>query len=236
MWPLVYGPHPSWRLGWSLGVDIVSSGTKICTFNCPYCELGDEIEPSTVRQEMISLSRLQSNLELARGVYADYVTFSGTGEPTLASNLAQAIDLVKEILGLPVAVLTNSSLLTRPDVRKDLAGADIVIAKLDAPDDALLQAVNRPAAPCTVSDILDGISALRRDHPGRVALQMMFVEANRDAAAQLAQIAREIKPDEVQLCTPIRPSLAEPLSIETMREIRREFTGLRVRCVFDGVR
>jgi len=129
---IVYGPVPSWRLGRSLGIDLLSQKAKTCNFNCIYCQLGETVNPVTQRGEFVSLAQLSDELNEVRGIAADYVTFSGTGEPTLAINLGQAIEVAKSTLNLPVAVLTNSSLMPSKGVRHDLAKADVVVATVDA--------------------------------------------------------------------------------------------------------
>ena len=126
---IIYGPVPSWRLGRSLGVDLVSTEGKTCSFDCIYCQLGRTIYPQMERREFVTMAQLATELEAVKNnIVADYVTFSGMAEPTLASNLGEAIRIAKLILPLPVAILTNSSLMPREDVCDDLAQADVVIA------------------------------------------------------------------------------------------------------------
>jgi len=115
-----------------LGIDLLSQKAKTCNFNCIYCQLGETVNPVTQRGEFVSLAQLSDELNEVRGIAADYVTFSGTGEPTLAINLGQAIEVAKSTLNLPVAVLTNSSLMPSKGVRHDLAKADVVVATVDA--------------------------------------------------------------------------------------------------------
>jgi wyosine [tRNA(Phe)-imidazoG37] synthetase (radical SAM superfamily) len=210
-----------------LGVDLLNARRKACSFNCVYCQLGETRHFAIEPAEFTSLEQLASEIKLLGGVEADYVTFSGMGEPTLASNLGEGIGLVKSALHLPVAVLTNSSLMFREDVRRQLALADTVVAKLDAPNEGLLTMVNRPAPELQFSQILDGIRRFRDEYRGRLALQMMFVESNEDYASELATLARQISPDEVQINTPQRPCAVRPLPPETLTEIRRRFTNLR---------
>ena len=225
---IVYGPVPSWRLGRSLGIDLLSTPGKTCSFDCIYCQLGPTVHPLTERREFVSLQQVSRELEAAKGTPADCVTFSGLGEPTLASNLAQAISLVRSVYDLPVAVLTNSTLMPRAEVRRDLEAVDVVVAKLDAPDDALLRSVNRPLGDCSIGEIVAGIRAFRKVYRGKLAIQMMFVEANRHSARQMAEMVRDLSPDEVQLNTPLRPCAVEPLSAEDMDAIQGEFRGLNV--------
>jgi len=236
MTSVIYGPVSSWRLGRSLGIDLLSTRGSTCSFDCTYCQLGKTVHPLSERNEFVTLAELARELEAAKGVPADYSTFSGVGEPTLASNLGKAIELVRSTLGLPVAVLTNSSFMPREDVRRELALADVVVAKVDAPDEERFQAVNRPFAGCTLDEILQGIRRFRSEYKGKLALQMMFVEANRDCAPEMARVARELSPDEVQINTPLRPCAVKPLPPDDIAAIRDKFSGLpRVVTVYEAV-
>ena len=232
---IVYGPVPSWRLGRSLGVDLLSTASNTCSFDCVYCQLGPTVNPQTERMEFVSLAQLARELGGVRHVPADYATFSGMGEPTLAANLGEAIETVKATLGLPVAVLTNSSLIPTEDVRNELGRADLVVAKVDAPTEEVFQAVNRPFGGYTLAEILQGLERFRAHYRGKLALQMMFVEANRDSAREMARVARELSADEVQINTPLRPCAVRPLPPEELAAIRTEFSGLeRVTTVYDA--
>jgi wyosine [tRNA(Phe)-imidazoG37] synthetase (radical SAM superfamily) len=223
---VIYGPVASWRLGRSLGIDLLNARRKVCSFNCVYCQLGKTGEFRVTPREFISLEQLTSEIKLLGPIQADYVTFSGTGEPTLASNLGEAINLARSILRLPIAVLSNSSLMFREDVRRQLAHADTVVAKLDAPNEEMLAAVNRPAPGVHFDQTKDGIRLFRDEYRGRLALQIMFIEANKDCACEIAALSRQISPDEVQINTPLRPCAVRPLPPESIAEIRREFANL----------
>ncbi|HEY90395.1 MAG TPA: radical SAM protein [Dehalococcoidia bacterium] len=234
---MVYGPVPSWRLGRSLGVDIINTSGKMCSFDCTYCQLGGSVSPVVRRRNFVDLAELSEELESLGRVEADYATFSGMGEPTLAANLGEAIGLVKSALKLPVAVLTNSSLISRDDVREDLLLADLVVAKIDAPDEILFRQVNRPRVRTTLRQIIDSIRLFRSTFQGKLALQMMFIDANKSAAAGMAELAREIMPDEIQVNTPLRPCAVEALPEEELARIKGEFAGLSgVVSVYDSPR
>ncbi|MGQ9493069.1 MAG: radical SAM protein [Anaerolineae bacterium] len=234
---VVYGPVPSWRLGRSLGVDPVSTQHKTCSFDCIYCQLGRTIHPLTERRCFVTVDVLRQHLVAAKGAPIDTVTFSGVGEPTLAINLGELADAArKEMGGYPVAILTNASFIWREDVQADLMHFDIVVAKLDAPTEVLFQAINRPVSQVTLTQILDGICRFRQAFTGKLALQMMFVEANRDQAKQMAALARTCYPDEVQLNTPLRPCPVHPLSVSEMAAIEAEFAGLLTRNVYAAER
>jgi len=207
-------------------VDVIATKSKVCSFDCIYCQLGDTLHPVTRRKEFVSLDDLTQELASAQDISVDYATFSGMGEPTLASNLGQAIELVRSTLRVPVAVLTNSSLMPREDMRQELARADVVVAKLDAPTESLYRQVNRPKVRYNLSQILEAVKLFRDEFQGKLALQMMFVAANKDSAAGMAQLAREISPDEVQINTPLRPCAIKPLSPEEIAIIKQAFSGL----------
>jgi wyosine [tRNA(Phe)-imidazoG37] synthetase (radical SAM superfamily) len=233
---IIYGPVPSWRLGRSLGIDLLSTDGKTCSFDCIYCQLGKTLYPLTERREFVSLDRLRNELEALGEIEADFVTFSGVGEPTLASNLGQAIEITKSVLHLPVAVLTNSALTPRGDVRLDLAGADVVVAKVDAPEEKIYHRVNRPYGGYSINEITQGIKLFREKYKGKLAIQMMFIEANRHYAREMAEIATGLSPDEVQLNTPLRPCAVKPLRRYAMTAIKEEFEGLNVVQVYEALR
>jgi len=223
---IIYGPVPSWRLGRSLGIDILSTRGKTCSFDCIYCQLGKTIYPVTERRQFVSLDKLAIELEKVKDIATDYATFSGAGEPTLGSNLGEAIRLVKSILGSPVAVLTNSSLMTRGDIRHELGLADIVVAKIDAPNEELFRQINQPIIRQTLDEVLGALHLFRKGYQGKLALQMMFIEANKNYAPQMARIAEQLLPDEVQINTPLRPSAVQPLTPEEISSIRQAFSSL----------
>jgi wyosine [tRNA(Phe)-imidazoG37] synthetase (radical SAM superfamily) len=227
MTSVIYGPVSSWRLGSSLGVDLISTAGKTCSFDCIYCQLGKTIQPLIERRDFVSIERLTSDLEHFRDVKADYVTFSGMGEPTLASNLGRAIEVAKAALKLPVAVLTNCSLMPKEEVRRELLQANVVVAKLDAPNEGMFRTVNRPFVSYSLDAILQGIGLFRSEYRGRLALQMMFVRGNKGCAEEMARLATELSPDEVQINTPLRPCGVEPLLPTEIAAIRHEFSSLR---------
>jgi len=233
---IVYGPVPSWRLGRSLGIDLLPGRGKTCCFDCVYCQLGITTNPTVERAEFVKLDDLARELAALKGVAADYATFSGTGEPTLAVNLGRAIDIARRELGLPVAVLSNSALISEEDVREELAKADVVVAKLDAPDERLFRLINRPVGRLSLERIVDGIRRFRSQWNGTLALQMMFLAANRRAAEEMAAVAASLSPDEVQINTPLRPCAVAPLSANEIAAVRENFTGLNVHTAYESAR
>jgi len=232
----VYGPVPSWRLERSLGIDVIAR-EKTCSFDCVYCQLGRTKNKTCKLQEFISIKRLEKDLtKVINKVKADYITFSGMGEPTLASNLGQAIDLVRGLSDIPIAILTNSSFFWRKELRKALSKLDFIVAKLDAPDEKLLREINKPVKDITFDKILDGIKTVRKEFTGKFALQMMFIDKNKNHAFELANLAREIEPDEVQIDTPTRPCIIKPLNPEEIKKIKSEFKGLNAISVYEAKR
>lgn len=219
----IYGPVPSWRLGSSLGIDLLSRDEKICSFDCTYCQLGRNTNRQTTRDVYVSAEEVVREIESLPDINIDYLTFSGRGEPTLASNLGDAITALKNIRRERIAVITNSSLIPMEEVQKSLLAADFVIAKLDAATDEVFAGINRPAKGLHLNTIIDALIGFRKRFPGKFALQLMFTSINKDSAPQIADIAQAIGPDEVQINTPLRPCGEKPLPAGKLRSIKSFF-------------
>ena len=200
----VYGPVRSWRAGVSLGVDLLLHRST-CSFNCIYCQLGDIQLKTAERKVYVSTDQVAEDLRRSPWREADVITLSGSGEPTLALNLGEVIRFLKNETRKPVMVLTNATLLHDPAVIADLQAADVVACKLDAATEAGLRQMNRPVPGITLETIVSGIKRLRAVYTGKLAIQCMFMPANLQEAAALADCINEIQPDEVQLNTPKRP-------------------------------
>lgn len=200
----VYGPVNSWRVGKSLGIDLLFVNS-ICSFRCVYCQLGKINEHTRTRRVFVPTEQVMTDLQASAWQQADVITFSGSGEPTLAENLGEAITAIKAFTGKPIVALTNSTLLNDAVVRQDLCAADKVFCKLDAATDRTLKLIDRPVAGVTVRGIVEGIKALRKEYHGHLALQTMLLPLNKTEVAQLAALLKEIQPDEVQLNVPSRP-------------------------------
>jgi len=231
----IYGPVPSWRLGRSLGVDLVS-GEKACPFECIYCQLGKTISHSKERRIFNPTEEIVKELESLPPLEIDYITLSGTGEPTLALNLGEVILEIKKRFKFPLAVLTNSVFISDTAVRKELSPADLVVAKMDAVNDETLAMINRPAERTLFDDIFKGIKAFGAENPGKLALQMMFMPQNKRYAPLLASLAKQIAPAEVQINTPLRPCSVRPLPPEELAEIKKLFKPLKAYSVYDTPR
>ena len=232
----VYGPVPSWRFGRPLGIDPVCRfKEKVCSFDCIYCQLGRTKHKIIRRRKFIEASRIEKDLkEALKKAKADIITISGSSEPTLASNLGEIIRKIRKTSDLPIAILTNASLFYMKEVRKELSGLDVVAAKLDAPNAEIFKKMNRPYKSIRFKGLVNGIMKFRKEYTGKLALQMMFTKENASYAKEMAKIAEKIKPDEVQLNTPLRPSPVKPLSPSEMKKIKKEFRGFSVVSVYDA--
>ncbi|MBP7050691.1 MAG: radical SAM protein [Phycisphaerae bacterium] len=227
-----YGPVPSRRLGLSLGVDIVPP--KICTLDCVYCQLGRTITSSTTRADFVDINAVLAEIEskLRAGLKTDYITLGGSGEPTLNSRLGDLIDGIRRLTDIPVAILTNGTLLYRADVRAECAKADVVAPSLDAGDAVVFQAVNRPNPDITLDKLVSGMEQFRDEFRGRIWLEVFLVAGVNTDDSQIEKIRsliRRIRPDKVHLNTAVRPP-AEPnvraMSREALGEIARRIGGI----------
>jgi len=200
----VYGPVKSWRVGSSLGIDLLLE-TSTCSFNCIYCQLGDIQLKTAERKIYVPTEQVVWDLKNSAWQEADIITLSGSGEPTLALNLREVVHFLKEYTQKPVMVLTNATLLHDPAVVQDLQEADQVACKLDAATEAGLKQMNRPVNGVSLAGIIAGIKNLKANYPGKLSLQCMFMPTNRSEVEAMAAIINDIQPDEVQLNTPRRP-------------------------------
>lgn len=231
----IYGPVPSWRVGSSLGIDLLSQEEKICSFDCLYCQLGKTKITTITRQSYVPVDDILKELDmLPEDISIDYLTLSGRGEPTLAKNLGDMINCLKGVRKEPVAVITNSSLMNRQDVQEELFPANFVIAKLDASSQGSFVLVNRPFQGIEFDAILEGIKEFKRHFQGKLALQIMFMKENVQYAGEIAYIAKDIRPDEIQINTPLRPCGVEPLGREELSKIKDLFGGLNAISVYES--
>ena len=221
----LYGPVPSRRLGLSLGVDIVPF--KVCTLDCIYCQLGRTIEKTIERRVYGSIEPILAELRqtVAEGLEADFITISGSGEPTLNLRLGELVDGIKGITNIAIAILTNGTLLYRKDVRTECAKADVVLPSLDAGDEQTFRKINRPHGDISIKNVISGLSTFRGEFSGQIWLEVFFVEAINTDAKQIAKIKDAIElinPDKVQLNTAVRPT-ADPdikrLNAEKLQDI-----------------
>jgi wyosine [tRNA(Phe)-imidazoG37] synthetase (radical SAM superfamily) len=223
----VFGPVPSRRLGRSLGIDLVPY--KTCTFDCIYCDVGRTTHKTISRQLFVSPEDIQRELEPTLSILdkkPDYVTLSGSGEPTLNNNIGEIIQKVKEVTSIPIAVLTNGSLLSLKEVRKDLLQADLLLPSLDAITPALFEYINRPHQSLKIEEIISGLIQFRKQYRGQIWLEVLFcrgVNDGKEEIEKLKEVIEGIQPDRVQLNTSVRPpaeDFAFPLTLGQLEEIR----------------
>uniref|UniRef100_A0A7C6AG24 Radical SAM protein n=1 Tax=candidate division WOR-3 bacterium TaxID=2052148 RepID=A0A7C6AG24_UNCW3 len=222
-----YGPVPSRRLGYSLGIDIVPF--KTCTYNCIYCQLGRTTAQTKRRKRYIAregvLAELRKILEPKTRI--DFITFSGSGEPTLNTEIKNLIRDIKKITDIPVAVITNSSLLFRKDVQKSLLNADVILPTLTTVNYDTFKKIHRPFPSITVKKIIDGLIKFRRIYKGKIFLEIMLIKGFNDSTEEilaLKNVIKKIKPDKIQLNTVVRPpgeEYAHPLTLKELNKIKK---------------
>ncbi len=225
----VYGPVPSRRLGLSLGVDIVPF--KNCTLDCVYCQLGRTTTLTLERQAFVPIEPVVADVAAALRdrPTPDFITISGSGEPTLHSRLGELIDGLRSVTHLPIAVITNGTLLWMPGVRSDCAKADVVLPSLDAGDAETFRRVNRPHPDITFEKLLSGLRAFREEYEGQMWLEVFIVKGvtdSKEAVQAIASVVAQVKPNRVQLNTAVRPTAEaalEPVSAERMAELAALF-------------
>jgi wyosine [tRNA(Phe)-imidazoG37] synthetase (radical SAM superfamily) len=206
----VFGPVPSRRLGQSLGIDTIP--LKTCNWNCVYCQLGRSVPLANERREYVPAEEILLETEQAlkshKSGEIDWVTFVGSGEPTLHSRTGELIRRVKDLTPLPVAVITNGALLYLPEVREELSAADAILPTLDAGNPKLYRKINRPHPDITFERLVDGLIAFREEYRGKLWVEVMLVRGLNDTEGALREIAvvlERIRPDEVHVNLPTRP-------------------------------
>ena len=206
-----YGPVPSRRLGFSLGVDLLSK--KTCSFNCLYCQLGPNSKKTAKRFSFSKLPKFKEGLKeiIGRNPKINYITISGSGEPTLYKGLDKIIAAIKKVTQnkYPVAVITNSSLLYKGEVRDELKKADLIVPSLDAATSKTFSKINRPCKGITLKRIVSGLIQLRKEFKGKIWLEIMLISGINDSKREIEkfkEIIDKISPDKIQLNLPVRPA------------------------------
>jgi wyosine [tRNA(Phe)-imidazoG37] synthetase (radical SAM superfamily) len=222
----LFGPVPSRRLGMSLGVDLVPK--KVCSLNCVYCEVGPTTKLTTQRLEYIPNRKIVKELSdyFATSPPPDYITFSGYGEPTLNSAIGKIIQFIKKNKPeIPVAVLTNGTLLSVAEARKELLHANLVLPSLDAATQEVFEKINVPAKGLIIDEYIQGIADFRKEFSGKIWLEIFIIPGYNDSVPELTELKKailKINPDRVQLNTLDRPGRVEnlqPASIEKLNHI-----------------
>ncbi len=222
----IFGPVASRRLGFSLGVDTIPF--KTCSLDCIYCQLGRTTNKTIQRKEYIAADDILREIEevLQEGKRIDYITFSGSGEPTLNSEIRGMISRIKELTSIPLAILTNGTLLYQPRIREDLMEADLVIPSLDTVTQEIFKMVNRPHPSLKIEKVITGIDTFSQEFNGKVWLEIMVVKGINDSLEEIekaAQVIKEMNLEKIQLNTVIRPpaeEFARPLTAEDLKNMK----------------
>ncbi len=233
MYNYLFGPVPSRRLGISLGVDLVPH--KTCTLDCIYCECGETTNLTVDREEYVPVDEVIEELEdyFRNHPDPDYITFSGAGEPCLNTRIGDVLAFIRERKpDISIAVLTNGTLFSREDVRKELLGADLVMPSLDAASVQALQKVNRPHESIDLETYIDGLAAFSSEFRGKLALEIFILPGCNNTGEELAALkgaVERIRPDIIQLNTLDRPGVissidrATPEELESVAEFFKPF-------------
>jgi wyosine [tRNA(Phe)-imidazoG37] synthetase (radical SAM superfamily) len=211
MYKYLFGPVPSRRLGMSLGIDLVP--LKVCTLNCIYCECGKTTNLTLERREYVPYNDVVMELQhyLSNNPVPDYVTFSGSGEPTLNLRMGDVLHFIKqEYPKISVAVLTNGTLLYNKQVREEIMDADVVLPSLDTASDLFFHKINRPFHTLTIGEHILGLARFRKEYQGKIWMEVFIIPGYNDSKKELKLLKwaiEIIKPDMVQLNTLDRPGI-----------------------------
>jgi len=217
----IFGPVPSRRLGISLGIDLVPN--KICSMNCVYCEIGKTTNLTLKRDEYVPMNKIIEEIKfyLSESPKLDYITFSGSGEPTLNSRIGEIIKYLKSNYGhYKTALLTNSSLIPIKELRSEIRLVDVILPSLDAASQKIFKKINRPVANLSVNKIIDGLIELRKEFENLIWLEIFVVPGLNDSEDEIIKLRdsiEKIKPDKVQL-----NSLDRPCSLEWVKKADKD--------------
>lgn len=224
MYKHLFGPVPSRRLGMSLGVDLVPH--KVCTLNCVYCECGKTTNHTIERKEYVPYDEIIKELNdfFSNNQKPDYITFSGAGEPTLNIHIGKVIQYIKtKYPDVPVAVLTNGSLLNDAQVREELLHANLILPSLDAATEKAFKNIDRPHKNLKVDEYIQGLIDFRKDFKGTIWLEVMILPGFNDDLENingLKEAILKIKPEKIQLNTLDRPGVIENIRAATRLELQ----------------
>ena len=247
----IFGPVPSRRLGLSLGVDPLAS--KSCNLNCVYCELGRSFKLTNERKLFVETSFIITELKqfFEKGGITDYVTISGSGEPTLALNLGELVTEIKKITDKPVAVITNGCLLSDPQVRRELMNADVVMPSMDSFLPSTYIKVNRPHGSIKLDQVIQGLRDFASEYKGRIWLEIMVVSGMNDSDNDMLEAKKVLDTipniEKIQINTVVRSraeDYADPVKDLRLRELAMilgpraevigKFTGSTIHTI-DGI-
>jgi len=226
MYKHLFGPVPSRRLGMSLGIDLIPK--KVCSLNCVYCEVGKTTKLTPDRMEYVKYGRVIAELKqfMSNDPKIDYITFSGSGEPTLNSRIGDVINFIrKDYPDVKIAVLTNGTLLFDQKLRTELLQADVILPSLDAASQSAFEKINRPDSNLKIETYIQGLIDLRKEYKGNIWLEIFLLKGYNDSKDELDLLKNailKINPDSIQLNTMDRPGTVAgliPLSKNELQEI-----------------
>ncbi len=225
MYKYLFGPVPSRRLGVSLGVDLVPH--KVCSLDCVYCECGITTNLTVERKEYVPYDGVVKELShyFSHNHDPDYITFSGSGEPTLNSRIGEVLQFIKtKKPNIPVAVLTNGTLLYQKQLRSELLDADLILPSLDAALNSSFQKINMPSKELDINTYIRGLQEFRNEYKGKIWLEVFILPGYNDNISNLTQLKKafeKIKPDLIQLNTLDRPGAVTDLCAADNAELHK---------------
>ena len=227
----VFGPVLSKRLGNSLGIDVIPH--KTCSYNCIYCQLGSEENTITDLTNYYSVDEIIYELKeaLLNNKNIDYITFTGSGEPTLYKDLKKLIYEIKQITDIPVCIITNGSLLYKQEMRSNLLLADLIIPSLDAGNEETFKLIDNPNKEIDFDKMVEGLIEFKKVFKGEYWLEIFLlkdINDNEEELDDIIKIVKKIKPDRIQLITATRRvanEKAKALSDEELKKIKKYFNS-----------
>jgi wyosine [tRNA(Phe)-imidazoG37] synthetase (radical SAM superfamily) len=225
----LFGPVPSRRLGRSLGVDLTPF--KTCSHDCVFCQLGRTTHKTIKRKEYVPTEEVLAELDhwLSTDGQADYITLSGSGEPTLHSDFGRILEFIRTSTKIPSVMLTNGSMLFLPEVRLAASAANVVKVSLSAWNQPSFEWVNRPPAGLRFDQLLEGQKAFRSQFTGQLWVEVFLIlgmNSMPEDVQKIAALTKEIGPDRIQLNTAVRPTaekFAAPFPHRRMSELTHLF-------------
>jgi len=225
MYKYLFGPVPSRRLGMSLGVDLVPK--KVCSLDCVYCEVGKTTKLTLDCKEYIKLDKIQEELSsyFEHNPDPDYITFSGSGEPTLNIYIGEVLHFIKQSKpNIPVALLTNGTLLFDKKIKEAVLDVDVLLPSLDAATEDVFRKINRPSRDLSIGKYIQGLIDFSKDFKGKIWLEIFILPGyndSEDELSKLKEIIVKINPESIQLNTLDRPGTVSDLRGATRAELQR---------------
>ncbi|MBW1671460.1 MAG: radical SAM protein [Deltaproteobacteria bacterium] len=225
MYKYLFGPVPSRRLGMSLGIDLIPH--KICSLNCIYCECGPTTKLTLERKEYVPYDDVVKELDnyFSNNPNPDYITFSGSGEPTLNSRIGDVLEFIKlKKPDIPVAVLTNGTLFYQKQLRAELFNADLVLPSLDAASEMSFRRINRPHHSLNIQEYIQGLQDFRKEYKGQIWLEVLIIPGYNDSNSDLKLLKQafdKIQPEIIQLNTLDRPGAVSDIRTATRTELQQ---------------